>query len=292
MHTDLQPSLALDLYDGKADWFARTLSGATFLSVAVWWTAVWFAWLEIEIEGPHAWARANRYTWKVGYNACGQGCGLCGVRTLRRTTPNVPAKSPPVEEGLPLTGYHLTMFTSVLLFHLVGVYGLKSLQNESLKVSDVGFVLLIYALVVALEDAFWYQFNYLHKQCGTPGAFDLHGFRQRLTRYFVVSVVIVFLWFVSHACLAYDLEEDAGVWMLYASVKLGLTAVVLALLIATNHFLLVDVYAKTRNALFKSEGHIDNLDHDSCWHETSQGGMPLMTLSLADSDRTLRYDGV
>ena len=163
-----------------------------------WIAAIWFACLEIEIEGDLPWARGNCHTWKVLYELCGQkGVGACGSRDHKEEGKTK------ITIGLPLTGYHLTMFTTLFLVATCSVVVTHVLsQRSSPSMSSVCFASFFYALVVALEDSAWYSLNYLTKR----SAFDAEGGAcvVRLKRYAIIFVVVTATYVASEAFLSFE----------------------------------------------------------------------------------------
>lgn len=91
--------------------------------------------LEIQIEGPHGWAK-NLPTWKP------QPGNLAGKIYSK------------IMSGKELTGYHAAMFTFVaLIFHLPYVFGLSLTFEHWLQ------TLSLFFLFIALWDFLWFVFN-------------------------------------------------------------------------------------------------------------------------------------
>lgn len=168
------------------------------VGLLAWVAAVWFACLEIEIEGDLPWARGNCHTWKVLYEMCGQrGVGACGSRDHKED------EEEKITIGLPLTGYHLTMFTTLFLVATCSVVVTHALsEGSSPAMSSVCFASFFYALVVALEDSAWYSLNYLTQR----SAFDAKGGAcvVRLKRYAIIFVVVTVLYVGSESLLSFE----------------------------------------------------------------------------------------
>lgn len=106
-----------------------------FTNIYIFILAFCLAILEIQIEGAHGWAK-NLPTWRPHESKW-------YVRLYSR-----------IMSGREFTGYHLTMFSFVLLiFHLPYVFGLPLTINHELRTLSFFFIFMI------LWDFLWFVLN-------------------------------------------------------------------------------------------------------------------------------------
>lgn len=211
-------------------------------ALASWITGTVFAWLEIEIEGPFAWSRDNPHTWRR--QVCGFGICL---------------------NGLPLTGYHLTMFTTVLLF-AYGTYATQLLLNgNSTNWADVLATANFYVFVVLLEDAQWYRYNSEYKRLRESVDYagmirdPFGGTCNRIARYVLNFLIFVALWFVQFAARSHDAAlfaplsdpSDSGQRVGFGAAILGWLVLFTVALLVVERFTLIPAYSAVRAYLVK-----------------------------------------
>ena len=213
-------------------------------ALASWITGTVFAWLEIEIEGPFAWSRDNPHTWRR--QVCGFGICL---------------------NGLPLTGYHLTMFTMVLLV-AYGTYATQLLLNGgSANWADVLAVANFYVFVILIEDAQWYRYNSEYKRLRENFEYNdvirdpFGGTCNRIARYVINFVIFLVLWFVQFAVRPHDAAlfaplsnpSDAGQRSGFGAMILGWLVLFTAGLAIVDQFVLIPTYTAVRTYLVTDE---------------------------------------
>lgn len=201
------------------------LVGLVLASVS-YWTGLFFAWLEIEIEGPHPWASSNRYTWRCGRGVCGN--------------------------GLPLTGYHLTMFVMVLSMGLGSYVVVRLLGWQALEIADLLAVIAFYFYVVLVEDYEWYNYNHEFRE--TRGALPFGSEGNRVLRYAINFLVLSVFWVA-----AYTLRNT----LTGALFSLGYSVAWMALILIVEQFTLLPLYTKIRkNAVDHTARHYDEAGGD------------------------------
>lgn len=174
---------------GDGDWWLQTHNAGLLVAALCYLTSVWFSWAEIEIEGAFTWQMSNTHTWRWQWSICGP-CGVCG-------------------NGLALTGYHLTQFTTVFLFMFATWISMCFFYGHPVLWSTAFLLASMYVLIVTLEDNGWYTYNmefaWAQRVYGTKNPFGGHN--QRVTRYVVCIVISLAFWYASFSMQAHEAAE-------------------------------------------------------------------------------------
>ena len=209
------------------------LPTATVFTLSAYIAGLVFAWLEIEIEGAYAWSRDNPHTWRWE-------SGICG-------------------NGLPLTGYHLTMFATILLVTMGTLAMDHAMSNRPVQWSSLLSGLAYYFYVVLLEDYEWYVYNQEFKALKSIGRAraPFGTIWNRYGRYVLNLCVFAPCWILSFGVRPSDdptfdaltNADDAGVRILHGSYILAFVFIFTGLLLAAERFTLLPLYDLVRHYL-------------------------------------------
>ena len=243
------------MYDyalGAGAWWLQAHNVGLTVASLCYATSLWFSWAEIEIEGAFAWQMSNTHTWRWQWDACGEG-GICG-------------------NGLALTGYHLTQFTTALFFVFSTWIATCVLYGHPVLWSTACLLASMYVLTVTLEDNGWYTYNmefaWAKARYGTKDPFG--GFVNRIGRYVSYVTIFSLLWYAGFLLQALEVERG---WIASASSHQGDPAYMAAFATAAYAFLvaysvtfmilerwtLLPLYKRLRTYLVRASIRVDEV---------------------------------
>lgn len=244
-------------------WWSDVFVVGVVLACITYVTAVWFAWVEIEIEGEWAWAKDNPHSWRVQLRMPGK-CGICG-------------------NGLPLTGYHLTQFTTVLAATFSGWLAIGITFGETLNISRALVVGAVYTQTVLIEDNAWYVYNMEFARAvqerGIINPFG--GFCNRIGRYVVNIALQLALWFGAFLFRAMDESVNASEATLFAFASWVAMQSTVAVLLLVERLTLVPLYRTVRSRLVLHSIGMSQVAQNSIFSgETALTRLPSCSTSL------------
>lgn len=214
-------------------------------AVSAYIAGVVFAWLEIEIEGAYAWSRDNPHTWRYA-------AGLC-------------------INGLPLTGYHLTMFSTILLVTMGTLSVDHAMGNRNVTWSALFSGLAYYFYVVLIEDYEWYVYNQEYKtlKAMERARAPFGTIWNRYGRYALNLCVFVPCWILSFGLRASDEPtfnnlpnaDDLGVRILHGLHILSFVFIFTGVLLLVERVTLLKLYNTVRTFLVIQDKALAEMDY-------------------------------
>jgi len=218
-------------------------TSGVLLALTAYATGLMFAWLEIEIEGAYPWSRDNPHTWRLSLG------GIC-------------------INGLPLTGYHLTMFATVLMVAF-GSHIFERVIGGYRPAWETFFaVMAYYFYVVLIEDYEWYVYNQEYKLAGARAPFG--SCTNRYGRYVLNLCILVPCWLLSfglrpaNAPIFAGLADshELGVRLVHGMYILLVAFGVTTLLLLLERVTMLPLYKTVREAIKKHDTVTGQMEYD------------------------------
>lgn len=243
---------------------------AVAFSLTTYVVGIVFAWLEIEIEGPYAWSRDNPHTWRLSLG------GIC-------------------LNGLPLTGYHLTMFATVFLVAM-GSYATDCiLEGRGATAPSLFSVGAFYTYTVLIEDYEWYVYNQDYKKIATARA-PFGSCCNRYLRYVLNLCIFVPCWLLAFALRPSDASifrhlptsHNTGDQLIHGVFILLAVFVSTACLLVVERCTLVPLYKLIRSII---KTHDDETKDMKLTVTHQEGGEKVVYYVISDRDNMNSFRG-